>query len=271
MPRRTAAEQSRLRAVWTLLRWQRRVSNAEVRAVTGVATVQASRLLSGLAESHPDALALDRRSKQWQLVTPAAARDLGGGLDEYLATANAANLNEGWIHDARPSFLAPDESRIALIRAACLNGTGLDVTYASISSTAETRRTLFPHALVRTAARWHIRAWCMNRQEYRDFNIGRIHDLKLSSQSATRLPVDTAWENILDLRIVAHPDLDLEQERTIRREYFSGTVARRIKVREPLAPYLLQDLRVATDVKQQHPPDYLLAMAASSKKVTFAK
>src|SRR3546814_9421555 len=92
--------------------------------------------------------------------------------DLYLAMVMGANLEKGWLHDARPAFINPDEVSIALVRQACLQKMGIDVSYVSLTS-GETKRTLFPHALVRTAARWHVRAWCPEREEYRDFNVGR--------------------------------------------------------------------------------------------------
>lgn len=271
MPSRPAAERARLRSIWTLLRWQRRVTNAEVRAVTGVETVQASRLLSGLLSAHPTALELARGDKCWNLVDPAPAKESGGNLDEYLVTVSGAGLDEGWIHDARPAFFVPGEQGIAMIRQACLGKTAIDVLYASLNSGAETRRTLFPHALVRTAARWHVRAWCASRQDFLDFNVGRMSDMRSSSAARPVLPLDAQWENLVELRIVAHPDLAPGLERTIRKEYFRGTAARRVTERQALVPYLLQDLRVATDPERQRPPEYLLAVALPTKGVAFSE
>lgn len=269
MPPRPAAERARLRSIWTLLRWQRRVTNAEVRAVTGVETVQASRLLSGMQSSHPTALELDRSDKCWNLIDAAPAREAGGNLDEYLVTVAGAALDEGWIRDARPSFLVPDEQGIAMIRQACLDKTGIEVLYASMNSAAETRRTLFPQALVRTAARWHVRAWCVTRGDFIDVNVGRMSEMRPSRAPLPDLPVDTQWENRIEVRIIAHPDLTAGQDRAVRKEYFRGTAARRVIERQALVPYLLQDLRVATDPVRQKPPEYLLAVSSPIKGLVF--
>src|SRR3546814_310737 len=157
MPRVVAKLNARVRAIWTLLRWQKGISNAELRALSGLESVQASRTLAALAEKFPGAIEIDRSEKRWQLSDLKVARELGGGLDEYLAMVMGANLEKGWLHDARPAFINPDEVSIALVRQACLQKMGIDVRYVSLTS-GETKRTLFPHALVRTAARWQVRA-----------------------------------------------------------------------------------------------------------------
>src|SRR3546814_811247 len=174
-----------------------------------------------------------------------------------------ANLEKGWLHDARPAFSNPDEGRIALVRQACLQKMGIDVSYVSLTS-GETKRTLFPHALVRTAARWHVRAWCPEREEYRDFNVGRMSKMTVSKADRdTNLPEDSAWNEYVSLRIWPHTDLSSEQVKAVRREYFNGTAARVLKVRRALAPYVVQDLRVATDPATQRPPEFLLMVMPS--------
>src|SRR3546814_18951501 len=88
---------------------------------------------------------------------------------------------------------------------------GIDVSYVSLTS-GETKRTLFPHALVRTAARWHVRAWCPEREEYRDFNVGRMSKLTVSKADRdTNLQEDSAWNEYVSLRIWQHPELSSEQ------------------------------------------------------------
>src|SRR3546814_8060113 len=60
-----------------------------------------------------------------------------------------------------------------------------------------------------------------------------------------------------------YTDLSSEQVKAVRREYFNGTAARVLKVRRALAPYVVQDLRVATDPATQRPPEFLLMVMPS--------
>src|SRR3546814_12840289 len=82
----------------------------------------------------------------------------------------------------------------------------------------------------------------------------------------TNLPEDSAWNEYVSLRIWPHTDLSSEQVKAVRREYFNGTAARVLKVRRALAPYVVQDLRVATDPATQRPPEFLLMVMPSEAR-----
>src|SRR3546814_14577063 len=92
------------------------ISNAELRALSGLESVQASRTLAALAEKFPGAIEIDRSEKRWQLSDLRVARELGGGLDEYMAMVMGANLEKGWLHDARTAFINPVEVSMELVR-----------------------------------------------------------------------------------------------------------------------------------------------------------
>ncbi|MCB2255597.1 WYL domain-containing protein [Pseudomonas chlororaphis] len=57
---------------------------------------------------------------------------------------------------------------------ACRAGTSLRVLYASMSNPAPHERVISPHTLVYTGFRWHVRAWCHKREDFRDFLLSRI-------------------------------------------------------------------------------------------------
>ena len=123
---------------------------------------------------------------------------------------------------------------------------------------AGTRRVIYPHAVVRGSQRWHTRAWCGERLEYRDFTLGRISSPSLIDAKPKELPPDQAWDTMVEVRVAAHSALPHEQEKVILDEYFKGTAGRRFSVRAALLNYLLNDIRAATEPKRQAPPEYLL-------------
>lgn len=69
---------------------------------------------------------------------------------------------------------------------------------------------------------------------------------------------------MVDLRLIPHPGLSEQQQRLIAAEMFPGARAKRLRVRECLATYVLQDLRVALDVKRDTPPEFQLALASTA-------
>src|SRR3546814_13812 len=112
--------------------------------------------------------------------------------------------------------------------------------------------------------RWHVRSYVIQADgsgAFQDLALTRLRSIELTNDvrpEDASLEQDLAWSTLLDVRIVAHPLLSLEQRQVVRREYFNGTVARRLSLRAALLHYTLQDLRVATDPAQHRPPDYQL-------------
>ena len=67
---------------------------------------------------------------------------------------------------------------------------------------------------------------------------------------------------MLDLRLVPHPSLSEEQQNLIAAGMFPGAHAKRLRVRQCLAMCVLQDLRVALDLKRDLPPNFQLALVS---------
>ncbi|RNF58430.1 WYL domain-containing protein [Pseudomonas aeruginosa] len=116
-------------------------------------------------------------------------------------------------------------------------------------------REISPHSLVRAGRRWHVRAFCSTRQEFRDYALGRIENPKIADDASERSAIeDRAWNTLLDVRLIAHPALSNEQQRVVSLEYFANTSARVERCRAALVSYFVQDVRAATDVVRQSPP-----------------
>jgi hypothetical protein len=64
--------------------------------------------------------------------------------------------------------------------------------------------------------------------------------------------------------LVAHPALTLEQQDMIAHESFGGARSLHLKVRQCLAAYIVQDLRLSTDGNKQMPPEYQLLVNNAS-------
>jgi WYL domain len=252
---------ARFRAIETLLLWEGEVGNARLRRLFGLQLQQASRLLAEYRAAFPKQTEWDKRRRVYRATGKFKPRFADGSLEVYgqlLFSQEVPTI----IEDARLDFTAAAPSVFAKIYRACADGSGLQIAYGSMSHPSGIERVIFPHHLVRVGRRWHTRAWCCLRRDFRDFTLGRIGSV---TPVATPRPIspddDRAWTRRIELRIVAHSGLAPEQAKVIRKEYFSGTAARRISVRECLAPYVIQDLRAAVDPKRERPPEYQLQIA----------
>lgn len=254
--------EERLAAIDLLLRWEGSVSNARLRELYQLHFTHASRLISAYRQAHPEAIIEDRARKRFLPRTPDAPAPMGsGGLTDYVqllhrtgaAPANLVLLHSGTA-EIEPRIFAPVQQAIRF-------QTGLEIEYRSMSNPGPHWRQVFPHACVQTQGRWHMRAYCQESGEHRDFVLGRISSA-LPKDTACPAPAenDRAWNKQLELTIEPHAALPRAQREVIRFEKFREARSMVRTVRAALATYVLHELRVAVDAAKQTPPDYLLML-----------
>lgn len=261
----TSAEQ-RLRDLETLFIWEGALDNARIRSVFGLQPVQASRCVTAFVAEHGGGV---QRITPHAPVTPTNAftpKFESAGADDYLRLVESVRPNDiaPYVQDIRRDLSPVPAPLFSLIVQSCRAGTGLDINYLSMAEPQGLPRRIFPHALVRAARRWHARAWCDLRQDFRDFALGRIaRATPVAASRAAGVVPDIQWDTILRLEVVAHPALNEAQQQLIRHEYLSGEASKTLKVRQALAGYLVQDLRIATDIVRDTPPDFQLSLSPS--------
>ena len=254
---------NRIRDMEILIQWEGSLDNARLRKAFGVKTVQASRLLNAFWELRRNVI--DRASPKAPL-RPRADFDKfvpHSTPDDYLrllaSVVQPQATFQDVIVDARVDLAAEAPHIFALILQACNLGLGLSVTYSSMGNPLGTLRNIYPHSLVRAPRRWHVRAWCDLRKDFRDFTIGRIANAQLLAVDAPMRRIDDKeWGRLVSLVIVAHPDLNEQQQSLVQREYYPGKAAMRLKVRRALVGYVVQDLRLALDPAREVPPEFQL-------------
>ena len=255
--------QQRLRDMEVLLLWEGSLDNARLREVFGVQAVQASRLLSSFLAEH--GAAVDRLSSHSPLTPGSAFRPkyAGASPDEYLgliATLSPLQFAP-FIEDLRLDLAPASPQVFAAVAQACLKKTGLRINYRSLSNPEGETRLVFPHSLVRAARRWHMRAWCDTRKDFRDFALGRVTDVAHERIASPKNDVDDVeWVTLARLVIVPHSGLSAAHAALLQDEYFGGKSERVVEVRKSLVSYTIQDLRLAVDETRQRPPEFQLAL-----------
>lgn len=255
---------SNLDTLETVLTWEGEIDNARIRELLEVKTVWASRLLGQL---------VDRMGYRARRVTAHAPLEFlelkpkRRSPDEYLRLISG---KPGWpndvIHDARRDLSHVSPRVFGILLQAIHRQSGVRILYCSMSSPQGRERIVYPHAFVRAPRRWHVRAWCDHRQDYCDFNLGRIASAEaVDSETLHPGSEDSAWTRFLELTVVPHPDMTIEQQRMVAQEYFPGSMALRLRVREALAGYAIQDLRLAMVPHKEKPPAYQLLVFDAHK------
>lgn len=265
----------RIDALHTVLLWEGEVDNQRIRELFGVGPVWASRLLAELAKR----LGKDANRATAYAPLRLTARAIGQrrkhSPDEYLTIVGAHTgsvSGTDLFEDARKDLSSISAEVFSAVVKAMREQVGLSICYRSMSQPEGAVRLVFPHALVRAPRRWHMRAWCEERQEFRDFNLGRIASATRDQLESThRRADDQEWTELVKFSVIAHPALSLAQQAMIAAEYYPNASARQLTIRRCLLGYTLQDLRLATDATLHKPPDYqLLVHDAHKLPPTFA-
>jgi predicted DNA-binding transcriptional regulator YafY len=109
---------------------------------------------------------------------------------------------------------------------------------------ATTRCWIAPHAIAFDGARWHARAWCYSRREFRDFVFSRIQ--KIYQVRATDLSdqVDTKWNTFCT--VILHPNkaLTTAQKRAVEIDFGMTKGELRVSMRQALVFYFVRQLHL---------------------------
>lgn len=258
-----------------LLAFEGRLSRGRLIEVLDLSDTRASEVLREFRVSYPEWTLWDSKARCWRattlarnkLSTPATAEDL---FARYVTLTRISRSRP----DSEPSTLcsvysvvsAPDPRVFAPLQEAIEGRRPVTMIYRSMTHPEPHERYIVPHTLVRAGRRWHVRAFCLDRRDFRDFALGRISRVSAHKPSSrTAVPSadptqDAAWQAAVTVVLVAHPALSQAQQEVIRTEYFSSTSGRREICRGALVSYMIQDLRAAVDVHKQLPPDYQMAV-----------
>ena len=273
MTNKTDPTPRRLMTLELLLIWEGRLNRGRLIDLLGLSGQQASVWIREFREQHPYWLEWNTRTRSfhataeayrdWRRDGPGRTGD-AASLARYLALVGLPHAGTdpgGGPLTTFPDYSAPSPQHFAAISEAIRLGRKVQMSYRSMQHPEAHQRIISPHNMVRAGRRWHVRAWCDERQDFRDFALGRIASAKpLSLPASRREEDDKAWMTKVPVRLVAHPELTFEQQSVVCFEYFMDTSARVEFCRGALVSYFIQDMRAATDVSKQRPPDYQLAV-----------
>lgn len=129
---------------------------------------------------------------------------------------------------------------------ACRAGTSLKILYASMSNPAPHERVISPHTLIYTGFRWHVRAWCHKREDFRDFLLSRIDRTpKPCDEEAPEAGNDCLWQERISLTLIPNLLLSDSQKALVERDFAMPEGRLQLTVRKALAHYTLQRFQAA--------------------------
>jgi predicted DNA-binding transcriptional regulator YafY len=139
-------------------------------------------------------------------------------------------------------------------------GLGIDITYQSLTRPQPTQRTVSPHALAHDGFRWHVRAYCHSRGEFRDFVLARIVAIGAFGKAAAHSNEDADWATLVVLRLAPHPKLPQGHRNAIELDYGMKGGQVEFKCRRAFLFYALRHLRLDEGVNDRSPQEQQIVL-----------
>lgn len=243
--------------------WERTVNRSDLIEFFRISPQQASADLARYTAIAPENIEYDKSFKAYRASAAfkpvSANRDAQSYLDELAALPSRglapATSFVGW----QPAFdIVQYPSRPIAAQTllhllwAMRDGEEVNVSYQSMRRPMPTRRWIAPHALASDGQRWHVRAWCHENGEFRDFVISRIQAV-LGRRKTTISDVnDESWHTQTDILLVPRTGLTEGQRRATEIDFGMSNGQLRLSCRKALAFYLLRQLQL--DRPNDQPP-----------------
>lgn len=245
--------EKRLEFIDFRLRWDGRLNRGDISDFFGISTPQASLDIARYLEMAPDNAWYDRSERSY--IATEAFRPLFPSsqpqkyLSDLLAQAyGISNQGDSFLGWAPPVAMAPTPSRtlsaetLITLLGAMRRGRALEMTYQSMTSPAPKKRLVSPKALGHDGHRWHVRAYCHEENDFRDFVIARILSLGTEQVVPVRAPTDHDWETQVTLVLAPNPGLSEAHQRVIELDYGMENGKLRFQCRRALLLYVVRNL-----------------------------
>lgn len=244
------------------LQWDGRLNRSDLVSFFGISVPQASLDIARYAEIAPRNLEYDRSARLYVAGQSFSAVYPGSNASRYL---NELLAREAGVLPPEASFLgwtppiaampvpgrALEPQTVSGLLRAVREGTGVRVTYQSMSRPEPVERELTPHAFGHDGFRWHVRAYCHMRDEFRDFVIARMTNMVACASAGPGADRDEKWNKVLTLTLVPNPKLSPAHRQAIATDFGMVNGEVRLECRQALAFYVLRHLGLLVDMPDQ--------------------
>lgn len=251
--RRSWTLNRRLEFVEWKLFWEGRLNRNDLEETFEISQPQASVDLRQYREEAPENIEYNATEKAFLPGKEMRLRFLRVSADRLLlqlraVLTGALPREDLWFRDMPSVDMAPDIARhiepecLRVILAAIRSRKAVNVRYQSLTSSR--RRDIAPHALAFDGYRWHVRAWCCEHEDFRDFVLTRIDEIGNLKPADYAPHDDLEWTTKTTLKLCPHSGLSEEQRQAIQRDYNMDNGCRDIEVRLSMAYYFIKRMNL---------------------------
>ncbi|ELY1985512.1 WYL domain-containing protein [Vibrio harveyi] len=254
-------QQMRFRLIEIIAQWEGRLTTNHLCDAFRIGRQQASRDINKyLNLTDRQQLILDRTIKGYRPADDFKPLFTQGTAHEYLTMLHQQYNQEETFEffswgEAQSTVLNVPERAVSpkivrgLIAAARAN-LRVDIDYVSLSTPEIRGRIIAPHSLVYDGIRWHVRAYCEEKREFRDFVLSRFrNEPDLMDRSLNTREQDDDWNHQVMVTITPNPYLSNKQQRVVAEDYAMENRRLTIVTRKVLVHYYLRRMGVVLDEK----------------------
>lgn len=246
----------RLQFIEFRLLWEGHVNRSDLIETFGISVPQSTLDFREYMERAPGNMDYDKRLRHYfptPTFKPVFISDRAEGYLSQLTALAVSGEKQSipGLIGATPSFdILPsperrvDSTTLQQLLKCMREGLSVEIHYQSLSSPIPSWRRIAPHSLASDGLRWHVRAYCYSKDEFRDFVLGRIMDIRDEQASAVSATADTEWNEIIKVTIAPNPSLTADQHKIIERDYSMSQGKTEISVRRSLLFYLKRRLGI---------------------------
>lgn len=273
-------QQMRFRLIEIIAQWEGRLTTNHLCDAFRIGRQQASRDINKyLNLTDREQLILDRTIRGYRPADDFKPLFTQGTAHEYLTMLHQQyNLEEtfeffSW-GEAQSTVLNVPERVVApkivrgLIAAARAN-LRVDIDYVSLSTPEIRGRIISPHSLIYDGIRWHVRAYCEEKSEFRDFVLSRFrNEPDLMDKSPKTREHDDDWNHQVKVTITPNPHLSEKQQCVVAEDYAMENHKLTIITRKALVHYCLRRMGVTSDEKLLRAQPEMYQLTVSSEEGT---
>jgi WYL domain len=237
------------------LRWEGRINRSELVAFFGISIQQASSDLANYASLAPDNIHYDKQGKTYRASSTFTSLFEGNDANLYLGqlsdlTSGVAAQSATFIGWQPPCDVVRYPSRpvsnlnLLRILRSIRDEEEIRVTYQSMRRLDASARWIAPHALASDGLRWHVRAWCHENSDFRDFVLSRVMRVSDSRPRSVDPRHDIAWQSHINVIVKPRVGLSSAQRAAIEIDFGMTNGRLAIRCRKALAFYVVRQLQL---------------------------
>lgn len=234
--------QDKLLSDFVLLKalWEGIVKRKDLMIRFGISESKATKLIRTIREAYPGYISYSPENKGY----------ISHPSPSYLQEFNFHRYSMIGLSDIDPTLININNNEsqpisfegYRLIHQAVHNNYGLQFDYSSFNSPEKVKtRIVYPHHIVNSGVRWHIRGYDLSDRKFKDFNIPRLKNLQLIEKrnNDSSVQFDKDWITSVNVYLIPNPALSEAQQHIVEQDYSMENGQLHISCRKALLLYTL--------------------------------